>query len=597
MAGLVIFSTLTFAQYPGSKRVPSDWRKGFDSIKESDAKDFLGFLAGPELRGRGSLSTDYWAAAGYVAGELRRMGLKPAGESGSYFQRFDLVRATAIPEATWIESQDGSFKIPFGPDFQTVWQGDLAAKVKFAFVNIPEKADLASFDWSKLKGRWVVYSPSSGRNPGFTSKFPAAREELGVEQMIGASLERLSTNVPARMTGVKDMPDLRNGTIGSLRFSRTGALQLATKLGATKFAADNPTEIAVELPDQELVVRTKSIQEITPLVNVLAKLEGSDPALAKEVIAFGSHLDHIGPSNDGIRYGADDNASGCTANLLIAKAFLTNPIRNRRSLLFCFWAAEEAGVYGSFAYAMKPAVPAIDTVAYINMDMLGRNEETGVEIAENNVDVVYPGTVLTTSRDFYDRLIANNAYVNLRFKPDKTDRTNRSDTRNFVWKEIPTVKVFTGEHPDYHRAGDTIDKINWTKLINISKWLYLTAADLAVRPDRPKFAKAPFVAPDHYVLSGRAILPEKFTLPAKAKLIVELVNGDGKQILKKEYPTATARSPFEMLVPKSALSIGSKHQMVLRLLEGSRVTLQSSPIDVPATGWARAQEVMLIPIP
>lgn len=585
---------LCHAQYPGAKRVPNQWKTGFDSIKEENAKDILGYLAGPDLRGRGSLSPDYWAAAGYVANELRKLGLKPAGDNGTYFHRFDLVRATTIPEATSIESLDGSLKIPYGAEFQTGWYGDLEAKVTFAFIHIPEKADLATFPWDRLKGRFVLFTAASRRNAAFAAKIATAREDYGVEQMISVPTDPLSTRTPTRTTGVKDTPDPRNSRVGAIRFSLTGARKIAEKTGGASFAHNNPDQLLIETPNTEFLVKTKSTQEVFPLVNVLAKLEGSDPAMAKESVVFGSHLDHIGPSNDGIRYGADDNASGCTANLLIAKAMMLNPTKPKRTVLFGFWAAEEAGVWGSYAYVSRPTLPTESMVAYINMDMLGRNEEVGVEIAENNWNVVYPGSVLTTSRDFYDRLIESNAFVGLRFKPDKTDRTNRSDTRSFVWKKVPTVKIFTGEHPDYHRAGDTIDKINWPKLINITKWLYISASELASRPDRPKFDPQPFVAPDHYVFAGRAIFREKIALGPKARLIVELEDSTGKQLQRVESAPTGGRSPFEMLTPKSLLVEGGKYQLRIMIQDGEKVIFATpEPIAVAPTGWTRAQEIEL----
>ncbi|MBC8065118.1 MAG: M20/M25/M40 family metallo-hydrolase [Chlorobia bacterium] len=585
--------TLALAQYPGAKRVPGDWRSGFNSIKESDAKDILGFLAGPELRGRGSLTPDFFAAAGYVAGELRRLGLTPAGENGSYFQRYDLVRATTVAEGTGIENADGSVKIPFGNDFQVGAISDMEQKVRFAFVNIPPTADLSTFNWESLKGRVVIYTSASARNPAFAAKLADAREQLGVEQMILVAQARLSTAVPVRATGVKDYPDPRSSRLNPLRFSQGGIKRIADSIGVTKFFVENPTEFSVELSTAELTVKVKTSPETTPLLNVLAKMEGSDPAMSKETVMIASHLDHLGVSNDGIRYGADDNGSGCTANLMIAKALLLNPVKPKRSVLFAFWSAEEVGLWGSYAFVSKPTIPLTGISAYFNLDMLGRNEETGVEIAENNVDVVYPGTVLTNSRDFYDRLVANNAFINLRFKPDKTDRTNRTDTRNFVWKGVPTVKVFTGEHPDYHRAGDTIDKINWTKLVNISRWIYLSVADLATRPDRPKFERKPFVAPDHYVFAGRATFKEKILLSPRAQLVVELIDPEDNVIAGKEYPHNQGRTPFELLVPKAALKEGLKYKLRMCIREGQKIVVQNTSIDVPATGWTRAQEIVL----
>ena len=599
---ILLLGTLSYAQYSGAKRVPSEWKKGFDSIREADAKNILSYLAGPELRGRGSLSPDYFAAAGYVAGELRRMGLNPAGEGGSYFQRFEYVRAIPIPEGTSLEASDGSVKLPYGPDFQASAIASGETRVRFAFVNVPEKADLTSFPWNQLRGRVVVQTSSSIRNLAYSERLNSQREELGIEGLVTVSQERLTSNAPFRAAGVVGMPDPRQGKAPSIRLSIGGARLLAEKLGATQFGAKDATQASLEAPPQEWLVKVRVTAETTPLVNVLAKLPGADAALSKEAIVYGSHLDHMGVSNDGTRFGADDNASGCTANLLLAQAFVRNPHKPKRSILFAFWAAEEIGTHGS--YINRPAIPAANTVAYINMDMLGRDEETGPEIAENNRDVVYPGTVLTTSRDFYDRLMAANQFVRLRFKPDRTDRTHRSDTRNFYWKKVPTVKIFTGEHPDYHRTGDTIDKINWTKLISITRWLYMAGADLADRPDRPSWDPKPFAAPDFHILSGRATFSEKIALPSKARLSVGLYEAGGTNpLLEKIFRHAQGRTPFELLVPKAMLKEGTKYELRLQMKDGDRILFQTaSGVAVPTTGWTRAQNIEIklagsVPIP
>jgi Zn-dependent M28 family amino/carboxypeptidase len=593
---LLVFTLLcsiSFAQYPGAKTVPGAWRSGFESIREQDAREILGHLAGKELKGRGSLSPEFLAAADYVANELKQLGLKPAGDNGTFLQHFEYVRATPVPEGTSLES--GAFKLAYGPEFQANHEADVDAKVRFAFLNIPEKADLTGLNWSSLKGRIVVYTAVAPRNAAFNAQIGGARETYGVEAMILASSEQLPNRPGAPATGIKGMPDPRESQIGTIRLSADGARNLAAYAGATKFLDSAATQASIELPGQEFSLKIKTKQESFPLVNVLAKLEGSDDVLKKQAVVLGSHLDHMGEQRGNILYGADDNASGCTANLMIAKAMVGNRTKPKRTILFAFWAAEEIGTFGSFAYAVKPAIPHADTVAYINMDMLGRDEDTGPEIAENNRNVVYPGTVLTTSKDFYERLLANNAYVGLRFKPDRTDRTNRSDTRNFVWKNVPTVKIFTGEHPDYHRAGDTIEKINWTKLVNITKWLYLTAADLANSPSRPRFEKQPFIAPEFLILSGRATFLEKIMIPFRSKLRVGLYEvGSSDPVATKDFPTSQNRTPYELLVPKASLKPEAKYELRMEILDGTRVLFSSpTPIEVPIAGWTRAKDVEL----
>lgn len=486
------------AQYPGAQAPPAQFQAGFRAIDAARAKEILGMLAGPSFRGRSPNNGDFDRAAGYVAARLQLIGIKPAGDDGSYFQHFSMTVAKPIPEKCSLRTYDGGLDLAFGVDFVSSVRdsGDWPVP-PIAFLHVPSGSDLGALPLESLRGRWVFLSGATIENTDFTSYRVSTegRARLADARFFAAA-RSLADGSRISVRYVTDYPRPEQSAIGTTNFTAEAIAKIARAASASKFL-EAGKEASLEVPSVELVLRAEVAKTIQNHVNVVGILPGSDPVLKTEAVVIGSHLDHMGPGPGGTRFGADDNASGCTANLLIAEGMMKNPVKPRRSVVFGFWNLEEEGLHGSWYYVCRPSVPLEKTVAYLNMDMVGRDENrprAGVH-AKDNARSVYPGSVKTNSMDLHALLERNNRFVGLTLKDDYEDRTNRSDTRNFFEKGIPTLKVFTGEHEDYHRPGDTVDKINWTKMISIARWIYLSAQDLASRPDRPRFERKPFVPP------------------------------------------------------------------------------------------------------
>ncbi|MYC82758.1 MAG: M20/M25/M40 family metallo-hydrolase, partial [Acidobacteria bacterium] len=195
--------------------------------------------------------------------------------------------------------------------------------------------------------------------------------------------------------------------------------------------------------------------------------------------------------------GADDNASGTTALLELAEAFQSNPTKPRRSILLAAWGAEEIGLLGSRNYVRAPPVPLQKTVAMFQMDMIGRNaqhranlvgELPGQREEDNRNSLnVFGASVAPMLRDFIER---SNARIglDLRFpaEPESMDLLRRSDHWPFLKRGIPALFLFAGFHPDYHRPTDTADKINFSKLENIVKLVYLAVWEVGEARRRPQ---------------------------------------------------------------------------------------------------------------
>ena len=219
--------------------------------------------------------------------------------------------------------------------------------------------------------------------------------------------------------------------------------------------------------------------------NVVGLLEGSDPKLKAQTIIVSAHHDHMGVSNGHIYHGADDDGSGVVGVMEIAKALVKGNIHPKRSVLFIAFDGEERVYLGSYYYVTHPIVPLNQTVANLNMDMIGRNENdpNWPTPADGNVNMV---NVLGTRynpalRQIIDRENRHEG-LKLDYKMDRVDPDSlwaRSDQFWFAMLHIPQVEFQTGLHPDYHTENDTWDRINYPKLTKIIRLVFLSVADLA----------------------------------------------------------------------------------------------------------------------
>ena len=225
--------------------------------------------------------------------------------------------------------------------------------------------------------------------------------------------------------------------------------------------------------------------------NVLAFLEGSDPELKNEVIVVTSHYDHVGIIDGEIHNGADDDGSGTVTVMELARQFVNlgenQNLRPRRSVLFMNVVGEEKGLLGSEYYADHPVFPLENTVANLNIDMIGRTDEAHPDDPRY---VYLIGADKLSSQLHEVSEYCNETYTNLALDytynaPDDPNRFYyRSDHYNFAKNNIPVIFYFTGVHEDYHKPGDDADKIMYPKMAEIGKLVFHTAWHLANMDDR-----------------------------------------------------------------------------------------------------------------
>jgi len=250
-----------------------------------------------------------------------------------------------------------------------------------------------------------------------------------------------------------------------------------------------------ELPAIKKIVSKKKIQikinrENKEKIanNVMAYVEGSDKK--EEVIVVSAHYDHIGVEGGEVFNGADDDGSGTVAVMEMAEAFMLAKKEGhgpRRSLLFLNVSGEEKGLLGSRYYTDNPVIPLENTVANLNIDMIGRLDKKH----EDNENYIYIIGADILSQDLHDiNEHTNSTYSKLDLDYTYNDVNDpnryyyRSDHYNFAKNNVPAIFYFNGVHADYHKSTDTVDKIIFSKMEKITRLVFHTAWEIANREER-----------------------------------------------------------------------------------------------------------------
>ena len=517
------------AQAPTTVSLAS--KRGADLITAAQLSDYLYFIAADEMEGRDTPSRGLDITARFLSLKLSRLGLKPAGDDGTYFQKIVLRRDSI--DATKTKVQLNNQNLILGEDYIPLARpADVAAPLVFAGNGwLIKSKEIDSYKGIDANGKIaVVFSPVSGLPRGIRRSDLTG--EPGIDWMGPSDYAQKQGVVGLVM--VPDFWFLANWNSNRQRITERGALvvdkfqtasasrlpgivaspRLTTLLfqgepqnGATLFEAAVRGELLSSFemnPAKNLTFSVAAKTEPVTTQNVIAIFEGSDPVLKNEYVALGAHYDHVGigaPVNgDSIYNGADDNGSGTTALLAIAEALAGSSVRPKRSIIFVWHAGEEKGLWGSRYFTENPTVPLEHIVANINIDMIGRSKQEGDTNPRNrqlsgpNEIYVIGSRMMSTELGELTASV-NKSYLNLSYNYQYDDPNDperfffRSDHYNYARKGIPIVFFFDGVHEDYHRPGDTADKIDFQKLEKVTRTVYMTMWELAERPNRPKVDK------------------------------------------------------------------------------------------------------------
>ncbi|MBI3586658.1 MAG: M28 family peptidase [Ignavibacteriales bacterium] len=484
------------------KKIEKDARIGYESITASDMSAHLHFLASPELEGRETTFRGQKVAARYIASVFQKLSLKPIGDSGSYFQHFDLeaMKISSDSKISMITPQrTKTFSIR--KDFLTSVARDTTLTAPVVFLGYMD-AKLDSSVEAAMKGKIVMVfsakrtpqrdtSATPNRRAALPRQFPGSLATFAITDEQGSnSIENLSAQFSVQMDkGVIRMPGgaPRRGFMFSLVYYITP--QMADEMLKTSHRSFSEIKTAVAkdtlfrplaLDSMSVRIESKTSRELKQSENVIGLLEGRDPKLKDEIVIFTGHYDHLGITNDGtIYYGADDDGTGTTTVLELAEAFATNPVKPKRSVVFMTVTGEEKGLLGSEYYTSHPIIPLTKTIANLNTDMVGRVDKKHEDAKTVDYTYVIGSDKISTELDSILR-VANKEGEHLEldytFNDDKDPNQfyRRSDHFNFAKNGVPIIFFFTGVHPDYHRPTDTVDKILFDRMAKIGKLIYYT---------------------------------------------------------------------------------------------------------------------------
>ncbi len=466
LTAVALLPTRTDAQL-GKGSVPDDLKTGWDTITPDQASQWLNVLAGPVFQGRGSGQEGYTKAAHWVAGKIAEFGLEPMGDGGTYFQMLPMSRMSLDATQTSL-SGPGDFRLEPGPQLGFNRFADSGAVTgKIVVVSLTGRRPTLD-DNVSLRDKVVIFVTDDEARS--IAPFLIGRQNVAAALRVVDNDCQTDTQVSregGRQRG-------GSGVAGTIR--RDAAEKLLAAAGGESawldVAADVP--FAAHETEAEATLQLRARQEPAAIPNVIGWIPGSDPELRNEYVVIGSHLDHLGIQNDTMFPGADDNGSGSTAVLSIARAMATNPVKPKRSVLFIWFAAEEIGLVGSAHYVDHPLLPLEKMVCMFNIDMVGRNEEKENEAAEDNLETVHLIGSKQGDTGLHDVIMRANESVNFQFEYDEEGVFGRSDQANFFKKGTSVAFLFGGFHPDYHRPGDGPEKINYDKIAAAARLFYLS---------------------------------------------------------------------------------------------------------------------------
>jgi len=244
----------------------------------------------------------------------------------------------------------------------------------------------------------------------------------------------------------------------------------------------------IQLKSKEITFYISQDKEDLTTENVLGFIEGSDKK--NEYVIVTAHYDHVGKNGDKIYNGADDDGSGTVAVMEIAQAFAIAKKEGkgpRRSMLFMTLSGEEKGLLGSSYYVTHPPLPLENTIADLNIDMIGRIDDKHQD-NPNYVYLIGSDKLSTELHQLSEK--TNKTYSNLEldytFNADSDPNRfyYRSDHYNFAKNNIPVIFYFNGTHEDYHKPTDTVSKINFNILEKRTRLIFHTSWELANREER-----------------------------------------------------------------------------------------------------------------
>ena len=508
------------------------------AITAADLMTRVYIFADDSMMGRAAGTVYHDKGVEYIARELTRLGLTPAGENGTFFQRIPLVRRN-LATGTTLTVDGRSFTA--GRDFLPRDARDFNARAR-ELQNTPvvyggvfgDTATMIKPD--QAVGKVVVFTLPRGWQ---TNRGGLTQRYLGAGGLVVATYDSMPPEVRA------DLSEPSTALSGSTPTLQVPGFLYASRAMAEAMLGAPLGTLAVGTAGRTISGNINYSESPSPgSRNVIAMIRGSDPALRGQYVAIGAHSDHVGfgepvdhdslyafyhivrprgaddgakpataedwpkvralldslrrvrsPRRDSIFNGADDDASGSMGLLEVAEAMVRE--RPRRSVVFVWHVAEELGLFGAQHFTDHPTIPRDSIVAQINLDMIGRGSAADLpEGGPGYLQVIGPRRLSTELGDIVE---AEGKKFSPLFRYDYQYDANghpqqfycRSDHYMYARYGIPVVFLSTGGHPEYHQITDEPQYIDYNTLARVTQLVYNTATTIANRParlvvDKPK---------------------------------------------------------------------------------------------------------------
>jgi hypothetical protein len=431
-------------------------RAAIDRISAESMRANLSYLASDALEGRGTPSHGLDLAADYIAAQFQRGGLDPAA-GDSYFQAAKFDQATV--------DMDG-FRL-------VLTSGGEAIKLSRDEVRV---RSLAGLD---LTNAPVFKLPGNGSIPPIAGQVVAGDEHrYGTETFLADLQARKpalilligkTDNTPRRRETFLDEADGDHAPVIRIRRSEAAALM-----------ADG-SDLALTLH------LAKPLLKEAMLRNVAALLRGSDATLRDQYVLVTAHYDHLGRNSKGIYNGANDNGSGTVSVIEIARALATMNPHPKRSVIFVTVFGEEEGLLGSYYYAEHPLFPLKNTVANINLEQMGRTDETS---GKRILSFAFTGPSYSNLPEIMSGAARAEGISIWKLK-DADNYFDRSDNYAFALRGVVahTIAV-AAEYPDYHALGDKSEKIDYDNMAKVDRGVAAGIVQVADDADAPKWSNS-----------------------------------------------------------------------------------------------------------
>lgn len=482
LMGLIIVQSAVFSQNIDTEKL----LPVLHSISSHPIYKTVVELASDRYEGRLTGTPGYDAAAEWVAGKFKSIGVEPVGDGGSYFQNFDIPYTLVFPDChVW-------FHIPFRKSTikkayvyeeefipgSTSGSGEVTAEVVYVgYGATAPELDYDDYRGVDVRGKIVMMERevpvSPGRDPELFKKWrPYSFHQYKLENAVRHGAAGMLYNY-----GPIGNPN--NAYDAGFIYSHVGDAVVADVFSGTgRDHEEEVKKIRENLKPRSFATgKTVTIKNTTEHhpegrgSNVIGLIRGSDPELREEAIIVGGHLDHLGRCYE-IMPGANDNASAVAVLLAVAEALNREEVELKRSVVFICFGAEEQAIVGAKVYLENPAFPLEKTVGFFNMDGVGCGDKLNAIAAQN-----YPelwAAVESTNEAFIHRQVRPTHFHNLA-RP-------RLDAARFMWAGVPTISFSAyGSRSFYHITKDDIDTITPEIMEDLAQLLFLAVVDIANR--------------------------------------------------------------------------------------------------------------------